>query len=82
MAPTWLWWLLSSPVGSASCHIPVVVLARASTSPQRTANQFSMVRHHSESSPGWVWRCQSELGPVFSHWKLMVDLREESLKGY
>lgn len=44
MAPTWLWWLPSSPVDSASCHILVAALARASTLPQRTASQLAMVR--------------------------------------
>lgn len=45
MAPTWLWWPPSLPVDSASCHIPVVVLAKASTSPRRTASPLAMVRH-------------------------------------
>lgn len=45
MAPMWPWWLPSSPVGSESCPIRVVVLARVSILPQRTASQLVMVRH-------------------------------------
>lgn len=53
MAPMWLWWPPSSPVGFASCHILVAALARASTSPQRIASQRAMVRYP-RGPPGQV----------------------------